>query len=89
MYRKPETLIPYPQYQYLWEAGLLDREICQSLPEGSEESLRTATNREKKKRVPVYILEFQFGVPTASAAVQRVLENYLATESEGGSGSES
>ena len=58
MYRKPETLIPSPQYQYLWETGLQDREICQSLPEDWEERLRTAINREKKKRVLLYILEF-------------------------------
>ena len=80
MYKKPETLIPYPQYQHLWEARLLDREICQSLVEGWEEDLRTATNREKRKRVSVYILEFQFEVPTASAVVQRVLEDYFCND---------
>ena len=43
------------------------------MPEGWELNSRTATNREKKKKVPVYILEFQFGLLAASAAVQKEL----------------
>ena len=67
----------------------MDREICQPLPAEWELNSRTATNREKKKKVPVYILEFQFGVPAASAAVQKELWDYFFTisESESGSGS--
>jgi len=54
-------MISYVQYDELWEAGLLDRDICTSLPAGWKEDLMTETGREKKRRVPVYIWEFRTG----------------------------
>ena len=69
MYRKMETLISYSAYEKLWAAGVLDMDICQLLPEGWQEPEETETGRKKKKRVPVYILEFKTGVAVASAAI--------------------
>lgn len=53
--------------------------------------LETETGRERKKRVPVYILEFMSGVTAVSPAVQielQDMDDFIVTESEdrGGSG---
>ncbi|KAG0137918.1 hypothetical protein HOY82DRAFT_666825 [Tuber indicum] len=94
VYRKKDTLIPYTLYQTLWEAGLLDRKICQQLPEDWKDDERTTTDtgRKKKKKVPVYILEFRSGVMSARhRTVQEEeleeVDDYMVTESENGSGS--
>ena len=58
-----------------------------TIAEGWKQNKKTATYREKKKMVPVYILEVQFGLPVATGAVQKELWDYFFTQSEGGSGS--
>ncbi|KAG0128324.1 hypothetical protein HOY82DRAFT_592900 [Tuber indicum] len=94
VYRKKDILIPYTLYQILWETGLLDRKICQQLPEDwkDDERTTTETGREKKKKVPEYILEFRSGVMSARhRTVQEEeleeVDDYMVTESENGSGS--
>ena len=90
VYRKQQTLIPFPQYQKLWEEEKLDRRVCELLPEEWEEDQVTDTGRIRKKQVPVYILEFKTGVMAGSKAVQMELEEldeFIVTESEAGSGS--
>jgi len=83
-------MISYVQYDEPWEAGLLDQDICTSLPAGWKEDLMMETGREKKRRVPVYILEFRTGSQVfRHMAVQEDLEeadDFMVTESEGGSG---
>ena len=60
------------------------------MQEGWEGDFVTESGRERKKRVPVYIVEFKAGVAAASSSVQMELEemdDFIVTESDGGSGS--
>ncbi|RPA89964.1 hypothetical protein L873DRAFT_1849035 [Choiromyces venosus 120613-1] len=90
VYRKKDTLISYTQYQTLWEAGQLDKQICDPLSQGWEENLMMETGRERKKRVLVYILEFKTGIVVSRyVTLQEELkevDDYIVTESEDGSG---
>src|SRR5437588_2449833 len=71
-------------------AGQLDSEECECLPEGWERDQETETGRKRKKKVPVYIIEYRSGLVLRQAAIQQELEevdDFMVTESEGGSGS--
>ena len=67
----------------------MDRKVCQPLPAGWEEDLNTETGRDRKKKVPVYILEFKAGVTAGSEAIQMELQemdDFIVTETDEESG---
>lgn len=60
--------------------------MCGPLPEGWQRALKTETGREKKKRVPVYILEFRAGLNISRNVLVQLeleeMEDFIVTESE-------